>query len=83
MMGCEPGRLRFLQKAKEVGLGDYDLNTIEVIGDLKQLPDFKLPPLGGEAVIHNDAIQEMLYNRTLLRPHADPDLCAGCGTCID
>ena len=27
MMGCEPGRLRFLQKAKELGLGDYDLTT--------------------------------------------------------
>ena len=24
MMGCEPARLRFLQKAKEAGLGDYD-----------------------------------------------------------
>jgi len=83
MIGCEPGRLRFLRKAKEVGLGDYDLTTIEVIGELKQLPDFKLPPLGGEAVINNDAIQEMLYNRTLLRPQADPDLCTGCGTCID
>ena len=27
MMGCEPGRLRFLQKAKEAGLGDYDLES--------------------------------------------------------
>ena len=49
MMGCEPARLRFLRKAREVGLGDYDLNTIEIVGELKQLPDFKLPPLSGEA----------------------------------
>jgi uncharacterized protein (DUF362 family) len=28
MMGIEPGRLRFLQKAQEAGLGDYDLSTI-------------------------------------------------------
>lgn len=34
MMGCDPGRLRFLQKAKEAGLGDYDLSTIDIIGEL-------------------------------------------------
>jgi uncharacterized protein (DUF362 family) len=28
MMGCDPGRLHFLRKAKEAGLGDYDLITI-------------------------------------------------------
>ena len=83
MMGCEPGRLRFLQKAKEVGLGDYDLSTIEVIGELKRVPDFKLPPFGGEAILHNEAIQTLISNRTLMRPQADPELCTGCGTCID
>jgi len=83
MMGCEPGRLRFLQKAKEAGLGDYDLGKIQVIGELKQLPDFKLPPLGGEANIHSEAIQETIRSRTLLRPQADPELCSGCGTCVD
>jgi uncharacterized protein (DUF362 family)/Pyruvate/2-oxoacid:ferredoxin oxidoreductase delta subunit len=83
MMGCEPGRLRSLQKAKEVGLGDYDLSTIELIGELKQLPDFKLPPLGGEAILHSKASQATLHSRTILRPQADPKLCTGCGTCID
>ena len=83
MMGCDPGRLRFLQKAKEAGLGNYELNTIEVIGELKRLPDFKLPPLGGEAVLRNEAMQSMIHNRTLLRPQADTEKCTGCGTCID
>lgn len=83
MMGCEPGRLRFLQKAKEAGLGDYDLSTIEVIGEFKQLPDFKLPPLGGEVTFQNEAIQAMIYARTLLRPQTDPALCTYCGTCVD
>jgi uncharacterized protein (DUF362 family) len=32
MMGCDPGRLRFLQKAKAAGLGDYDLKTIGPYG---------------------------------------------------
>ena len=83
MMGCEPHRLRFLQRARELGLGDFDLNTIEVVGELKPLPDFKLPPLGGEAIEQNEAVQSLLRDKTLLRPHADPDLCTACGTCID
>jgi ferredoxin len=83
MMGCDPGRLRFLQKAKELGLGDYDLAKAEIIGELKQLPNFKLPPLGGEAIQSNEAIQQVIHSRTIVRPQADADLCTACGTCID
>ncbi|MEI8172359.1 MAG: DUF362 domain-containing protein [Deltaproteobacteria bacterium] len=83
MMGCEPGRLRFLQKAKEAGLGDYDLRTIEVIGVLKQVPDFKLPPFSGEANLGNEIIQTAIHSRTILRPQADPELCTSCGACVD
>lgn len=83
LMGCDPGRLRFLQKAKEVGLGDYELNSIEVIGELKPLQDFRLPPLGGEAISQNESVQEIMQERTLRRPKADPELCTACGTCID
>lgn len=83
MVGCEPGRLQFLQRAKQAGLGDYDLSTIEIIGELKQLSDFKLPPLGGEAILHNEAGQARLHSRTILRPQADPQLCTACGTCVD
>jgi uncharacterized protein (DUF362 family)/Pyruvate/2-oxoacid:ferredoxin oxidoreductase delta subunit len=83
MMGCEPSRLRFLQKAKENGLGDYDLSTIEVIGELKRLPRFKLPPFDGEIILHNEAMQAMIHNRMIMRPQADPELCTGCGTCVD
>jgi uncharacterized protein (DUF362 family)/NAD-dependent dihydropyrimidine dehydrogenase PreA subunit len=83
MMGCEPARLRFLQRARELGLGDYDIKGIEVIGELKPIPDFKLPPFGGEGIINNDAVQAIIHSRTVLRPQADPDLCTGCGTCVD
>jgi uncharacterized protein (DUF362 family)/Pyruvate/2-oxoacid:ferredoxin oxidoreductase delta subunit len=83
MMGCDPSRLRFLQKAKELGLGDYDLQRIDVIGELRRLPDFKLPPLNGEAIASNPAMQAMMDQRIGLQPQADPDLCTGCGTCVD
>ncbi|HYA88005.1 MAG TPA: DUF362 domain-containing protein [Nitrospirota bacterium] len=83
MMGCDPGGLRFLQKAKETGLGDHDLRTIEIIGELKRLPDFKLPPLGGEAIFHNEAMQSLIPKRASLRPQADPEKYTSCGTCVD
>lgn len=83
MMGCDPGRLRFLQKAKEVGLGDYDLRTIELVGELKPLADYKLPPLGGEAISENPAVQEIIHSRTIMRPAADSELCTACGTCVE
>ncbi len=83
MMGLEPGRLRFLQKAKEIGLGDYDLDKIEIIGELKTLSHFKLPPLGGEIISENKVIQEMMHSRTLLLPQADAELCTACCTCVD
>ena len=83
MMGLDPARLRFLQKAREDGLGEFDLDKIEIDGELKRLPDFKLPPLGGEALMDNADIQQMLEGKTLLRPKADPDLCTACGGCIE
>ncbi|MDY6792374.1 MAG: DUF362 domain-containing protein [Thermodesulfobacteriota bacterium] len=83
MMGVDPDRLQFLKKARVIGLGDYDLDQIEIIGELKLLSDFKLPPLGGEAIMENQAAQEMIRSKTLLTPRANPDLCTACGTCID
>ncbi|MBM4326403.1 MAG: DUF362 domain-containing protein [Deltaproteobacteria bacterium] len=83
MMGCDPARLRFLQKAKDEGLGDYDLKKIELIGELKPIRDFKLPPLGGEAIIRNENIQAVIHSRTILRPQVEPDLCTACETCVD
>jgi len=82
MMGCAPEKLRFLQKAKEKGLGDYDLRTIELIGEMKHIPDFKLPPLSGAANLDNEHIQTAIHSRAILRPHPDPDLCTGCGICV-
>lgn len=82
MMGCEPGLLRFLQRAKELGLGDYDLQKIAIMGELRTLPNFRLPPLGGEAILGNHAIQSLIHDRTTLRPRVDPELCTGCGTCV-
>ena len=83
MMGLDPGRLRFLRRAAEDGLGRYEAERIEVIGQMPVLADFKLPPLSGEAIAGNPHVQEVICGRTLLRPKPDPALCTGCGTCVD
>jgi uncharacterized protein (DUF362 family)/NAD-dependent dihydropyrimidine dehydrogenase PreA subunit len=84
LMGLEdPGVLRFLTKAREEGLGDFSSQATEIMGELKPIPDFKLPPLGGEAIARDPKIQELMHSRTVLRPQADPELCTGCGVCIE
>ena len=83
MMGLDPGKLKFIQRAAELGLGGYRTDAIDIIGKLETIPDFKLPPLSGEDIAENAAIQEMLHKRTLLRPKADPQSCTACETCIE
>ena len=83
MMGLDPARLRFLQKAKEAGLGDFDMENISIMGELKTIPDFKLPPMSGEALMENETIQNFIHKRTLLRPKTDAVTCTACGTCIE
>lgn len=83
MMGLDPGRLRFLRAAREAGLGNFAEEAIEILGELEPIPNFKVPPLGGEALMNNPAVQDMLHGKTLLRPKADPETCVGCGDCAD
>lgn len=83
MMGLDPGRLRFLQQAKAFGLGDFDAQAIEIEGKLQVLDNFKLPPLGGDAIMGNPAIQQLMSDKAQVKPTADPELCTACGSCID
>jgi len=83
MMGIVPESLRFLQSAKAMGLGDFESKAIQIHGDMPILSGFKLPPLNGEAIAGNPAVQEFMNIRVRVRPAADPQLCTGCGACID
>lgn len=83
MMGLDPGRLRFLRKAAAAGLGSWNMDGIRIHGDLVPLDNFNLPPLGGEAIHGNTAVQEMLDSKTRLTPQADPEGCTACGSCVE
>ena len=83
MIGLDPQILPFLEIAKQRGLGDYDADLIDIVGDLKQIPNFKLPPSVEKTFDSQTAGEEFLLSRSRLRPKVDEELCNGCGTCID
>ncbi len=83
MMGLDPAALRFLQKARDGGLGDFDADKVELDGEMLILPDFKLPPISGELIASNTAIRDIMQAKMRLLPKADPLLCTSCEACIE
>ncbi|MFT5699644.1 MAG: hypothetical protein ACI8ZB_002505 [Desulforhopalus sp.] len=83
MMGVDPARLGFLQKAEAFGLGNFDSDMIQIEGEMQVLTNFKLPPLGGEAIAGNQTIQQLMNAKANVKPKADPELCTACGACIE
>lgn len=83
MIGLDPGRLPFLIKARERGLGDFDPEKIEYLGELRILPDYHIPPLGGEASLNNQAVQQLIGKQTSVLPQVDPELCTACQSCVE
>lgn len=82
MMGVAPSSLRTLTYARELKLGEYALGDIQVIGPLRRIRDFKLPPHAGEATVRDEHIRELMRRRVKSRPYVDRNLCTGCGTCV-
>jgi len=83
MMGVDPALLGFMQHAKAFGLGDFEKEQIQIIGQMQVLTNFKLPPLGGEAIAGNQTVRQLMHAKTQVRPKADAQLCTACGSCID
>ncbi|MBW1710569.1 MAG: DUF362 domain-containing protein [Deltaproteobacteria bacterium] len=80
MMGLDPQGLPFLEMARQTGLGDYNADSIEIVGDLPILSNFKLPP---KARTVPTGAGEFFASRIRLRPRADKELCTGCETCVE
>lgn len=82
MMGVDPGDVRFLQIAKERGLGNYEEDAIEISGKFSPVPDFKLPPSAEERQRKRPP-GGGLEAKTALRPKVDDAMCTSCGTCVE
>ena len=72
-----------MTNAAQAGLGSWHMADIRIDGRLEKIKDFKVPPLGGEAIQDNVVIQEMLESKTLLTPQPDPETCTACGACVE
>jgi uncharacterized protein (DUF362 family) len=83
MMGVVPQSLPFLETARKRGLGDYLEDSIEIVGDMVIIPDFKVPPAITESTETPSGIREFFLGRIHLRPEANRELCTACETCID
>ncbi|MCX7982359.1 MAG: DUF362 domain-containing protein [Syntrophales bacterium] len=82
MMGLEPTSLRTLTYGHEGGLGEIALEKISIIGDLRRIPNFKLPPRAGDITGRDERIRELMRKRVKERPSVNHELCSRCGTCV-
>ena len=83
MMGLDPGAVPFIRMAKEMGLGSYAEEELEVAGKLKPIPGFKLPPSASNIARKKTGDSFLFTSSIRLRPKADRNRCVACEQCIE
>lgn len=78
MAGIDPSSLHYLNKAKEKGLGSFDTDEIEIIGEFTKIPDFKPPTTWKLSSQEQAKIIEQVRS---LRPVLNEEICIKCGDC--
>ena len=79
MMGWDPTRIKKLEMAHEQGLGEMDINKIEVVGDFEVLPLFERPPTFASIDPAFNPYEEI----TKIRPQVDIRKCVQCNLCVE
>ncbi len=83
MLGKSPMKIPTNRIASEQGLGEADLNNIEVIGDVPVVDDFKWPPnITGSLDRIPPSIARGLMKLFWSRPAIDKKVCTNCKTCV-
>jgi uncharacterized protein (DUF362 family)/NAD-dependent dihydropyrimidine dehydrogenase PreA subunit len=83
MLGKSPMKIPTNRIASEQGLGEGDLNKIEVIGDAPIVDDFKWPPnISGSLDRIPPSIARGLMKLFWSRPAIDSKVCTNCKTCV-
>jgi uncharacterized protein (DUF362 family)/NAD-dependent dihydropyrimidine dehydrogenase PreA subunit len=83
MLGKSPMKIPTNRIAYEQGLGEGDLNMIEVIGDAPVITDFKWPPnISGSLDRIPPSIARGLMKLFWSRPAIDSKVCTNCKTCV-
>ncbi len=82
MMGLAPESVPLLNYAYEEGLGEVDIQKIDIEGILEQIPNFKLGINFSKGVIGNliNKLAYIPFVRTKLKVATSK--CTGCGVCV-
>ncbi len=83
MMGADLNVLHFLTTAQARGLGNADENGIEIIGELKPIDGFRLPPNKIDTTENPQAVVDFFHSRSKMRPVVDENRCTACETCVE
>lgn len=79
MMGFDLNNIAYLTFARDRGLGDFHEDSIEIIGELERIPDFK-PPHPPQPSQQGSG--GGFGSRLKVRPKAEEDKCDLCGNCV-
>ncbi|MEQ8199936.1 MAG: DUF362 domain-containing protein [Syntrophomonadaceae bacterium] len=86
MLGMELDDIPILVSARERGLGESDLNRIQISGDYDRPPrlaDFKYPKRFRSTKAGNHAVLVRLIDFLKTRPKVNPRLCKACDMCVE
>lgn len=79
MMGVNPNHIRPIVIAAKRGLGEIDLEKIEVLGDLKVIENFKMPSTFALGAVHKAS--SYLFGLNVQPPFLVEKKCKKCGVC--
>ncbi|MGF7119453.1 DUF362 domain-containing protein [Methanobacterium oryzae] len=84
ILGKDPMKVPITKIAYEKGLGEADINRIEIMGHKPEvMKDFKWPPnLASSLDMIPSSIAKGLMKFYWSRPAIDSDLCTNCKTCV-
>ena len=89
MMGYEsPAKVKTIDVASKLGLGEIDLSKIEIVGDFEVIPNFALPmgyiaPREAPQVLSLEETYANWHKIGTVRPELIEDKCIQCGECED
>jgi len=83
IMGKKPEKIYMLEVAKQKGIGEIDLQKMEIIGNPEPIKGFKMPSTFFNQfacrLSNNRVIQSFVWSK----PFIPKDKCKGCGICED
>ena len=81
MMGLDPFEVPMLEYAHEKGLGEIDVENIEVRGELTRIPHFKVPSKTLVGFI--TPISSRYYDFLTIKPRLNKKKCVQCWECVE